>query len=101
MVANMTPAFKQYIETALWSSTDHAGDLLDKFYDAGDIAPETLEKMRTDWEAFCKRAGELGLMSVPFRDLTDIAHDFWLSHLGRSGYTWGMTTRFTRVERSA
>lgn len=88
----MTDALRQYIETALWSTNDDStpsgGVPLDDNYSADDLAPETLARMTADWEAFCKRAGELGLMSVPFRSLTDIAHDFWLTRNGHGCGFW-------------
>jgi hypothetical protein len=61
-----------YIDCALWSSLDD-GVPLDTNYDATDLAPETLEKMKADcasfqeqhWESIC-------------RNLSRAGHDFWL-----------------------
>ena len=45
-----------YIVAAFWSTTDEStpegGDFLDKNYGPEDIAPETLEKMKTDCDKF-------------------------------------------------
>lgn len=42
----------QYIDTALWSSTDDEGEPLDENYGVDDIDPETLNRMATDAAAF-------------------------------------------------
>jgi hypothetical protein len=54
-----------YIEAALWSSTDNAGDddsggePLDKNYGPSDIAPATMSAMHADCASFVERYGHL------------------------------------------
>src|SRR4051812_45895701 len=48
--------FNAYIMAALWTSTDNAddngGEPLDRNFDVGDLAPETLARIRGDCAAF-------------------------------------------------
>jgi len=79
---------RQYMETALWSSTDNAddsgGEPLDKNYGIDDIAPETRDKMIDDCIDFQQRYrymldnayGEGGI------DSGRAGHNFWLSRNG-------------------
>lgn len=79
---------KQYIETALWSSTDEStpqgGEPLDKNYGPEDLVPETLERMTKDCEAFQKLAGPL----LSERDESHGGHDFWLTRNGHGAGFW-------------
>lgn len=82
---------RQYVETALWSSTDNAddsgGEPLDKNYTIDDLAPETLEAMIADCDKFRhENANDIGAVIAkvgPYGhkpiDETDVAHDFWLT----------------------
>lgn len=70
-----------YIEAALWSSTDDAGDPLDNNYNWTHLAAETLQTMIDDCAAFQAANNLAGYPSV------EAGHDFWLTrnHHG-SGY---------------
>ena len=75
----------QYIETALWSSTDESredgGDPMDDNYSLEDLAPETLAAMVADCDRFRDVAGE---MLDEHHDPTMAAHDFWLTRNPRN-----------------
>ena len=72
-----------YIEAALWSSLDDDGMPLDDNYDATDLAPETLERMKVDcasfkeqyWESICA-------------NLSGAGHDFWLTRNHHGAGFW-------------
>jgi hypothetical protein len=74
---------EQYIETALWSSTDHNDEPLDKNYSIDDIDAETLKRCQTDIDAFIAKAGNL------LDDLNGpIMHDFWLTRNRHGAGFW-------------
>jgi hypothetical protein len=97
-----------YIEAALWSSTDNAddsgGEPLDKNYDEGDIASETLSKMRADCAAFlnhrlggrliaiAEQLAERGHWALPGGSNCSVmeyaGHDFWLTRNGHGCGYW-------------
>lgn len=87
--------FDAYVECALWSSTDNSepngGSPLDENYGPEDIAPETLQRMREDCEAFQRDNAEL-LAQVPDlgRWTTDEfnGHDFWLTRNRHGAGFW-------------
>jgi hypothetical protein len=93
----MRPTFLDaYIECALWSSNDEStpqgGEPFDANYSAEDIAPETLQRMREDCEAFQRDNAEL-LAQVPQRRAEWTAdeqngHDFWLTRNGHGAGFW-------------
>jgi DNA-directed RNA polymerase subunit RPC12/RpoP len=96
------PVLAAYVECALWSSVDDDGVPLDSNYGVEDIAPEALEKMRSDVEDFLAP-------SVPF---TEAALDFWASELGpeqighdfwltRNRHGSGFWDRFSRGDGEA
>jgi hypothetical protein len=71
-----------YIEAALWSSTDDAGEPLDANYSWTDLAPEALQRMMDDCAKFQAEHGEL--IGAPLREA---GHCFWLSRNGHgSGF---------------
>jgi len=73
----------QYIETALWSSTDDKDEPLDSTYSIDDIAPETLEKMIKDCTEFQnKYIDDCGY------DLGIMGHDFWLTRNRHGAGFW-------------
>jgi hypothetical protein len=75
---------QQYLETALWSSTDDNGEPLDENYTLQDFAPETIKQAVEDCEAFQRDQAEL-LEQAYERDGYDASnagHDFWLSRNG-------------------
>lgn len=84
----MNEFLKQYIETALWSSTDESTDdggmPLDDSYSVNDLAPETLATMTADCAKF---EGDNALVMLEF-DHTDCAHDFWLTRNGHGAGFW-------------
>ena len=80
---------KQYIKTALWSSTTglepSGGDPLDKQYSVDDIDHKTILKMAADAKDFQEKYGEL--YEKGGWDDEQAAHDFWLSRNGHgSGF---------------
>jgi hypothetical protein len=76
-----------YIECALWSSTDNSndsgGDPLDDNYGVEDIAPKTLEEMKSDCADFQESFGDLIA-----DDLERAGHDFWLTRNGHGAGFW-------------
>ena len=74
----------QYLYTALWSSTDDAGNPLDDQYDITNISDESYEEAREDCDEFVEKAGELlnGL------DMDQVAHDFWLTRNHHGAGFW-------------
>ena len=79
----------QYIETALWSSTDESredgGDPMDDNYSIADLSPETIRAMVADCDRFREAAGDM-LDEHP--DPTMGAHDFWLTRNGHGAGFW-------------
>ncbi len=100
--------FDAYIEAALWSSMDNAddsgGESLDKNYGEGDIAHETLARMKADCVAFLnhKLGGKLiaiaerleadGKWSLPggveCSVMAYAGHDLWLTRSGHGCGYW-------------
>ncbi len=82
----MDKFLRQYLETALWSSTEmnDEGTPLDKNYSMQDFSDEALERANEDLEAFQLKAGVL----LDGLDLTDVAHDFWLTRNGHGAGFW-------------
>lgn len=80
---------RQYLATALWSSTDESdesgGDPLDANYSVDDCAPETIQRAERDCAAFQEKAGDL--LSEHF-DPTMGARDFWLTRNGHGAGFW-------------
>ncbi len=64
-----------YIVCALWSSTDNStpsgGEPLDQNYDVTDIAPESLERIKSDCERFQQAHGALLAMAYLLYVVTD------------------------------
>lgn len=74
---------RQYIETALWSSTDAAGEPLTKNYSINGLAADTLSRMIRDCNKFqCDNAADIG------DDLEQAGHDFWLTRNGHGAGFW-------------
>jgi len=75
---------RAYVECALWSSRDGDSDTpLDRDYGVEDIAPETLEQIKSECAAFQLAAGE-----VIDRDLSQAGVDFWLTRNGLGCGFW-------------
>jgi hypothetical protein len=81
-----------YIQCALWSSTDDAGDPLDKNHDWTHLADETLQRMVADCAKFqADNAALLAEVDYPRNDSTNLAHaghDFWLTRCGHGAGFW-------------
>jgi hypothetical protein len=80
---------RQYIDTALWSSTDNAnesgGEPLDKNYNSSDIDPATMTAMIADCVKFQEQFADL--LSASGIDDERAGHCLWLSRNGHgSGF---------------
>lgn len=88
-----------YLVCALWSSNDEStpegGEPLDSNYGIEDIAPETIEKCRSDCEdfmeanaadlkAYCAKKGE----HPEYSSMECAGHDFWLTRNGHGTGYW-------------
>ena len=86
---------KQYITTALWSSTTgiepSGGNPLDKEYTVKDIDHQTLIRMAKDAKDFETKYYEL--YSSGGWDDEQAAHDFWLTRNGHGAGFWDRTER--------
>lgn len=80
---------RQYLVTALWSSTDESredgGDPLDRNYGIEDIDPATIAAAQADCDRFRVEAGDL---LDEHSDPTMGAHDFWLTRNGHGAGFW-------------
>jgi hypothetical protein len=89
MTAAMNNFTRQYLETALWSSTDESredgGDPMDENYGIGDINADTVAAAQADCDRFRELAGELLNESD---DPEAGAHDFWLTRNGHGAGFW-------------
>ena len=72
-----------YVIAALWSSTDHNDEPMDKNYGIAEIAPEALEKMIKD----CAEFQEAHWADIS-DDLERAGHDFWLTRNGHGAGFW-------------
>lgn len=72
-----------YIEAGLWSSLDDDGMPLDDNYDATDLAPETLARMKADCTGF--REQNSGSICG---NLSGAGHDFWLTRNHHAAGFW-------------
>ncbi len=77
--------FAAYVECALWSSTDEDGAPLGDTAD--DLAPETLEEMRADVEAFLEIIWSQDLDLSPIEP-EQIGQDFWLTRNRHGAGFW-------------
>lgn len=76
-----------YLEAALWSSMDEStpegGEPMDANYSFADLAPETLDRMKTDCAAFQRQH---------WNDIQDdverAGHDFWLTRNHHGAGFW-------------
>lgn len=80
----------QYVETALWSSTDDEGEPLDKNYDANDLDAETHNNMMVDCGNFQSQNKELleRADEVDGQDYSSSGHNFWLTRNGHGAGFW-------------
>jgi len=85
---------RQYMETALWSSTDEStpagGVPLDDNYEIDDIAQDTLDQMIKDCADF--QQSEAADLALAYQhrgyDEGSAGHDFWLTRNGHGAGFW-------------
>lgn len=77
---------QQYVETALWSSTDDEDAPMDKNYTADDIAPATLRQMLQDAARFERENAQD--IEAGGGDFGRAAHDFWLTRNRHGAGFW-------------
>ncbi len=92
----MNKFVEQYLETALWSSTDTDDDEYSKSYgyefsfderfDPYSITKEGLEVVTKDCSLFVELAGEL--LEKAGLNEDDAAHDFWMTRNGHGAGFW-------------
>jgi hypothetical protein len=79
---------RQYLATALWSSTDESredgGDPMDRNYGIEDIDADTIAAARADCDRFRELAGKM----LNEGEETTAAHDFWLTRNGHGAGFW-------------
>lgn len=82
--SSLDPFTRQYVETALWSSNDDAGDPLDNNYGIEDMDPATLRTMAAD----CARFQSDNSGDIPPDGDERAGHDFWLTRNGHGAGFW-------------
>lgn len=75
---------RQYLATALWSSTDESGDPLDSRFSPDDLSPEVIEQVEKTLERFFESAGDL----LDTYCLETAAHDLWLTRNRHGAGFW-------------
>jgi hypothetical protein len=96
---------KQYLETALWSSTDSENDdePFDRNHDINDFSNEALAKATADCNSFIAK-NEKDLARAG--DDEQNGHDFWLTRNGHGagfwdrGYDKGVSDRLTKASKT-
>jgi hypothetical protein len=84
----LKPFLRQYVETALWSSTDPESSIpLDRDYSHGDLSREALTQMEVDCEDFLLMLPE-HLVELVDSDLERAGHDFWLTRNHHGAGFW-------------
>jgi hypothetical protein len=78
---------RQYLETALWSSTDDDGQPFDRTCEVDDFAPEAIAQAVEDCKAF-RDTYAADLDATGQDDDTQHAHDFWLTRNGHGAGFW-------------
>jgi len=78
----LSPCVRQYLETALFSSSDEDGRPLDDQFDISDFSPEAIEQASRDCESF--------LMHNDVGDLDEemVGHNFWLTRNRHGAGFW-------------
>ena len=84
-----------YIVAALWSSTDGESNPLDANYDATDIAPTTMDRIKEDCRRFQAENAKLlteayGLYRITGEHTVEeqAGHDFWLTRNRHGAGFW-------------
>jgi len=76
---------RQYLATALWSSTDDDCNPLDRNFEIEDIDADTVAAAQADCDRFRELAGKM----LNEGDEEQAAHDFWLTRNGHGAWFWG------------
>lgn len=81
---------RQYLETALWSSTDEEGTPLDDDYGITDFDPDSKERLIAELEAFFGTYEKTieTYMEETGQDEEQVAHDFWLTRNRHGAGFW-------------
>lgn len=89
----LSPFVEAYITAALWSTNDNSaeedgrdGEFLDDNFGVGDIAPEAMEKIKADCNAFLEKAEKF--LEEAGVDAEQAGHDFWLTREGHGVGFW-------------
>jgi hypothetical protein len=75
---------QQYLETALWSSSDEDGEPLDRQFSVSDFAPEAIEQAEKDCLDF------LSTNDVGDLDESEVGHNFWLTRNRHGAGFWDL-----------
>ena len=84
----MNQVQRQYIETALWSSTTDDGDPLDNDAGVDDLTARCQRAMLRDLDGFLADARELLDRADYTGNDVQAAHDFWLTRNGHGAGFW-------------
>ncbi len=91
-------ALTQYLETALWSSTDENGNQLDERFNIFHFSPEARRKAEFDLSAFLEQVNDLAAAaeSLHLDDASDsdLAHDFWLTRNRHGAGFWDKPEKY-------
>ena len=86
IIANLDSFTTQYLQTALWSSTDPDTEVpLDRDYDISDFSLTTLAQAIEDCKIFQENYSELW---EDDNDDSTAGHDFWLTRNGHGAGFW-------------
>lgn len=90
-------AASQYVVSALWTDTDDNEEPLDANYTGDDLSDSARERVDADLLKFVSENEDLvrAALSRPDYDVTDLAHDLWLT---RNHHGTGFWDRPTLVE---
>jgi hypothetical protein len=78
----ITKLVGQYLETAIWASTDEDGEPLDSRFVVDDFADEAVKQAEKDCLDFMA-ANDVGDL-----DDDDVGHNFWLTRNGHGAGFW-------------
>lgn len=76
---------QQYLETALWASTDDDDEPLDAQYDIDDFAPEAIKQAKAETARF-QTENKKSLLEAG--NDSENGHDFWLTRNGHGTGFW-------------
>lgn len=83
-IPGLSEFFTQYMDTALWSSTDEEGEPLDDQYTVDDLSPQAVASMREDCQDFLTSNRRL----IPEGEESQAGHDFWLTRNRHGAGFW-------------